>query len=414
MDLKKRLERLGVQKGAQDLKSQKAHEAHPIASIVAGEMVYNEHGGFYLVEERYPLAYQHGQWTLASLLEQPAAHLLPLVHDGELGQIDFRQAVFIDTETTGLAGGTGTYAFLIGIGYFEGDDFLLRQFFMRDYGEEYPLLTSLAQELEPFSALVSFNGRSYDWPLLQTRFVLAQQPEPMPDVAHLDLLHLARRLWRARLASCSLSSLEENILGVQRDNEDVPGWMVPQIYFDYLQTRDARPLSQVFYHNAQDILSLVTLSAYLARIGEDPFNGCLLHGEDFYSLGRFFERSKDLQAAQRAYEHALECPIDKAARQSNIKQLSFLYKRHGQRDRAIELWRAALGQGELYPYIELAKHYEHQERDYAQAIDLVQQALVILYHDEDIWSKQRELDALHHRLERLKRKQAGAEDESLP
>jgi hypothetical protein len=277
---------------------------------------------------------------------------------------------------------------------------------MRDYADELAMLAALGNTLGRFSALVSFNGRSFDWPLLETRFLLSRQTLPLTDPAHLDLLHFARRIWRVRLSSCSLSSLEENVLGVSRDNEDVPGWMVPQMYFQYLQDRDARPLSGVFYHNAQDILSLVTLAAYLADIGRDPFNGPLLHGEDFYCLGRLFENSGDYQGAIRAYEQALDAPIDEQSRLESIEKLSFLHKRLDNWPEAVQLWEEMLNAGELYPYVELAKYYEHRTKEYRTARDLVQDALSMTREARyaDKWRKERDLAELEHRLQRLERK----------
>ncbi len=411
MDLRDKLERLGVRKGAQHLtpRPEKTPRLHGIEQVLPGQVVENEHGAFFLSEETYLPGYRHGDWPLSALWEQPAVHILPLARDGTLEGLDFHDAVFIDTETTGLAGGTGTYAFLVGVGYFQGEAFTLDQFFMRDYGDEPAMLAALAQLFARFSALVSFNGRAFDWPLLQTRYILSRQPAPLADARHLDLLHLARRLWRVRLASCSLSSLEENILGVQRAGEDVPGWMIPQMYFDYLQRGDARPMSQVFYHNAQDILSLVTLSAYLGRVGGDPLGQCLLHGEDLYSLGRFLERVGEPQEALRAYEKSLTCPLPPEVQRGVAFKLSMLYKRQGQMQQAVELWSGALGEGQLYPYVELAKYYEHKAKDHRRALECVRQAIELVQQEGygDRWTRQRDLGELQVRLQRLERKLAG-------
>jgi len=411
MDLRDKLERLGVRKGAQHLVPRPAVELRPhgIERVLPGQIVENESGAFYLTEETYLPGYRHGDWPLAALLEQPAAHVLPLAKDESLAGLDFREAVFIDTETTGLAGGTGTYAFLVGVGYFQGDSFTLAQFFLRDFDDEPAMLEELAGLLDRHSALVSFNGRAFDWPLLETRYILARRPAPLAGAPHLDLLHLARRLWRVRLASCSLSSLEQNILGVQRDGDDVPGWMVPQLYFDYLQSGDARPLTQVFYHNAQDILSLVTLAAYLGQIGADPLGQCLLQGEDLYSLGRFLERSGEPEEALRIYEKSLTCPLSLEVQHGVALQLSLLYKRLGQMEQAVQLWSSALGQGQLYPYVELAKYYEHQAKDYRQAQDCVRQAMELVQQAGygNRWERQRDLQELQRRLQRLERKLGG-------
>lgn len=407
MDLRQRLERLGVHKGPANLKAPPIQKSGKpgIERFIPGQVIETEYGGFFLGGEDYPLAHQHGHWALEAALAQSGAKMVTLARDESLTRLDFRSAIFLDTETTGLAGGTGTYAFLVGVGYFEGEQFLLRQFFMRDYDEELAMISELKQLLGRFSALVTFNGRAFDWPLLETRFVLSRQQTPLQDSPHLDLLHLARRLWRVRLPSCALSSLEQNVLGVQRTSDDVPGWLVPQVYFDYLRNRDPRPLVQVFYHNAQDILSMVTLAAYLGQIGSDPFHGALAYGEDLYSLARFFESSGDDAAAMTAYQRALDCPMSSAeTKEIAVARLAALYKRLGQYERAVELWRFAAGGGQIASCVELAKYHEHQCREYEEAKALVVRAVELAQGIGDPAQRQALMAELDHRMQRLRRK----------
>ena len=407
MDLRERLERLGVHKGPTHLKVPPIQKpAKPgIERFIPGQIIETEYGGFFLGHEDYPLAHQHGHWTLAAALEQSGARMVTLGRDESLSRLDFRSAIFLDTETTGLAGGTGTYAFLVGVGYFEGESFCLRQFFMRDYDEELAMISELRRLLGRFSALVSFNGRAFDWPLLETRFVLSRQQTPLQDSPHLDLLHLARRLWRVRLSSCALSSLEQQVLGVQRTNDDVPGALVPQIYFDYLRNHDPRPLVQVFYHNTQDILSMVTLAAHLGQIGADPFHGVLAHGEDLYSLARCFESSGDDEAAMTAYRRALDCSISSGeTRMVAVARLAALYKRLGQYERAVDLWRSVIGGCEIAPYVELAKYHEHQRREYEEAKALVYKAIELARDIRDLAERRAMMVELEHRLQRLCRR----------
>lgn len=185
----------------------------------------------------------------AALLQEAAAHT----------GIDPAQMRFLDTETTGLAGGTGTHVFLVGIGRFVGPTFHVRQVFMRHPGEEYGLLGHTEAALHDEATLVTFNGRTFDMPLLETRYRMHRKAAPEVET-HLDLLHPARRIWRHRLASCSLGTLEREVLGVTR-MRDAPGWMIPQLYFAFLRTRDIEPLEPVFSHNRMDVLSLARLTA---------------------------------------------------------------------------------------------------------------------------------------------------------
>jgi hypothetical protein len=174
--------------------------------------------------------------------------------------------LFIDTETSGLSGGAGTFAFLIGIGRFKEDGFLLEQLIIRDPSEEMAMLLHLADMIKPDTIFVSFNGKSFDIPLVQNRLVLNKLPVFLRDLAHVDILHISRKLWRKTLPSCTLKDLEVAILGFPRSSEDVPGWMIPDIYFEYLRTNDPAWLSDVIYHNAQDIVSLAALMIHISRL----------------------------------------------------------------------------------------------------------------------------------------------------
>ena len=166
---------------------------------------------------------------------------------------------FLDTETTGLAGGTGTCAFLVGVGRITPEGFRVRQFFMRDYCEEASLLDALARHLAPFRVLITYNGRTFDQPLLETRYRLNRSRPPFGKLEHLDLLYGARRLWKLRYETCRLVDLENQVLGFERQG-DVPGALIPYLYFEYLRTGRAARLLPVFHHNATDILTLACLT----------------------------------------------------------------------------------------------------------------------------------------------------------
>lgn len=327
----------------------------------------------------------------------------------DLATLDLSNAVFLDTETTGLAGGTGTYAFLVGIGHFEGSHFVVRQAFMDDYGNEEVLLHVLDEALAPFSAVVTFNGRAFDVPLLETRFLMARRSFPLRSALHLDLLFPARRLWKERLGSCALSNLEAEILGVERE-VDVPGWMVPSLYFDYIRSRDPRPLVRVFEHNRLDILSMVTLLSRVAAQHVDPFRSEWEHCEDLLALGSFFDAQGLPDKAVRCYERASEIASTREGRGRAMVRLGNLYKRLRQREDAVAIWRVLASSGQAFgtfALIELAKHYEHVSREYAEAERLTLQALTALELRAARgygWQVEEERLALDHRLARLRRK----------
>jgi uncharacterized protein YprB with RNaseH-like and TPR domain len=182
---------------------------------------------------------------------------------------DVSEWLFLDLETTGLAGGTGTYAFLVGLGRITPEGFHLRQHFLGDLAAERELLAALAPELEAAPLLVTYNGKLFDAPLLETRYRLARMRWPLEERPHLDLLYPARRLWKLRCGSARLLDLEQMILGHARA-EDVPGSLIPHLYFDYLRGGDARPLEVVFRHNAEDLLTLAALAARLLTLAASP------------------------------------------------------------------------------------------------------------------------------------------------
>jgi uncharacterized protein YprB with RNaseH-like and TPR domain len=331
-----------------------------------------------------------------------------LARDERLAGIDCRRMAFVDTETTGLAGGTGTYAFLVGVGVFDGEAFTIHQFFMRDYGEEPALLQSLGELLDGLEAVVSFNGKSFDLPLLETRFIMSRQSPRLVDAPHLDLLSPARRFWKYRLDSCALSSLETEILGVRRTHEDVPGWLIPGLYTDYARSGDAREMPRIFYHNAQDILSLVTLAARMC----DLVAGRLsprddLPGEDLYGLGRLFHDLGQAARAEDAYTQAAQTCQTAHVCEMAMRDLAYLLKRQERREEALPWWqRLVEASGAVYACEELAKHYEWHELDLAGALTWTERGIG-LAEEWPTTSKQREaLARLEHRRERLNRKLA--------
>src|ERR1022692_791097 len=223
-----------------------------IQDLMSGEVVRTAHGEHFETEKLWERHRRHGSVDVSDLAELPA-DLLDSLSGGAIPSSEPARWAFLDTETTGLAGGTGTCAFLVGVGSIEAAGFRLRQFFMRDYGEEPSMLARLAEHLAQFDVLVTYNGKAFDQPLLETRYRMARAPHPFDRMQHLDLLFGARRLWRLRLESCRLVELENQILGVERQG-DLPGEMIPYCYFGYLRTLRAFELVPIFHHNALDIL----------------------------------------------------------------------------------------------------------------------------------------------------------------
>lgn len=401
--LSDKLKSLGVKLGARDLPPPR-QVAFAIEQVMSGRLQATPHGDAFVVETLYTSEYRHGQFGLRA-----TASLHPMAEwagEQHLVGCESPGLVFLDTETSGLAGGTGTYAFLIGVGRFHGDHFHLAQFFMRDPSEEPAQLAALTDFLQPCDALVTFNGKAFDVPLLNTRYTVHRWPTPLVSPAQLDLLHLARRLWRDRLPSRALGQLEIHILGAQRSHEDVPGWLIPSLYFDYLRSGDARPLKGIFYHNAMDVLAMAALLTHMAQLLADPLNTALEHGLDVVALGKLFEELGHLDAAVQLYERGLAYNnLPEESYWDTQRRLSLAQRRRGDLAAALEVWRLAAEGRQVYAYVELAKYYEHQARDYHEAAGWTQAALDLINapnfprYERGQW-----LADLRHRLARLQRK----------
>ncbi len=386
-----------------------------VGGALEGFLIPTSCGEAFYVETRYPVGYSRGPLPLQTLFTIPGEAWALI---GRLPpETDMRRAVFLDTETTGLAGGSGTYAFLVGLGFFEGDQFVVRQYFLRDYPEEEALLEAVEQDLARFALLVTFNGKTFDWPLLQTRYRMMRRRPPLSGVPHLDLLHPARRIFRARLSQCNLTNLEAQVLGIVRQG-DVPGHLIPPLYFDYLRTGDARPLQDVVLHNRLDIVSLVSLGAWLGRMAADPLSptpdGELICGDDLFALGRLFADRGLTDRAVACYEAALQRGVEAVSETLVQRELSRAYKRLREHERALAIWQEmAEGAGglSLFPYIEMAKYYEHIARDYRQAREVALRALEIAERRRSLTGGHgprtlQDWQEVQHRLSRLERKLA--------
>jgi hypothetical protein len=400
--LEEQLKALGVQMGKEKRFSTRRQKKHPIEEVIDGRFWEVFYGQVCCHEELYSIDYSHGTtplWpseSIETLCQWADAH--------QLSQTDLHDFIFLDTETSGLAGGTGTYAFEVGLGRFTDEGFKLAQFFMRHPGEEPALLAGLSKFMDSMKAVVTYNGKSFDIPLLNTRYTMMGMSSPFEGVDHFDLLPLARRLWRIRLESRTLGNVEHQILGVTRGEEEVPGYLIPEMYFEYLKTQDARPMAGIFYHNAIDILSLTGLFSHMAFLLHNPHSHKISHSEDVVALARFFESMDDIPQAEALYQRALSGELPQDLYWDTLERYSFLRKRKNDWAAAISLWEQAAEHQELYAFVELAKYYEHRVKELEQARRWTLNGIEILnmhhipayqYH---VWQEN-----LAHRLNRLER-----------
>jgi uncharacterized protein YprB with RNaseH-like and TPR domain len=397
-DLRERLDRLLEPK-----KVYRKRAVIPIEQLVKGEVVSTSDGETFRSMEYFPPDFRYGEMTLTEILHIPTypAHLLS--KDERLKELDFRKALFLDTETTGLAGGTGTFVFMVGLGFFEGDGFLIQQFFMRDYSEERASLSLIRELLDSFQFLVTFNGRHYDIPLLETRFILCRIASKIREMPNFDLLYPSRKIWKGAYDNCRLITLESQLLGMGR-GDDVPSEWIPYLYFDYIQTGNAQKIYPVFYHNQMDILTMVVLAGRIHLVYHDPQVARPRKGVEHLALGKLFWEHGFPEKAIRCFEIALE-RCDESLTWSVLRWLSTALKKTGQGERARTLWEEMVTwpyKEDVTPYIELAKYHEHRLKDFERAMAYVEQAL-----EQTPSHQQREIEMLRHRRQRLEQKRAG-------
>lgn len=400
--------------------SPKAEKAD-LAELVGATVARNRYGGYLRVRKTLsdPRPCAHAEALGLVLRPEPEARDLK----------EPRRWLFLDTETTGLAGGTGTCAFLVGLAWWEGEQLQIEQLFLRDYDEEHAVLLALAERLEERPVLVTYNGKSFDWPLLETRFRLTRQIEPQPPRAHLDLLHPARQLWRLQWGTARLAELERLVLGIER-GPDVLSALIPQLYFDYLRGGSGAPLAPVFEHNQKDLAGLAAMTGRVAGLVHRPDDAEPL---ELYGLSRLLERRGETERARRVYEMAVQAGLPASLNLAARRRMARLARRGGERDVAHDLWRelaneeseesaegnAAERREALEAILEaceqLAIHYEHQVRNGKEAAAWTRRGLALLRQSMGTERKlrQRWNDRLQHRLDRLSaRSQDGRRQES--
>ena len=309
---------------------------------------------------------------------------------GYEGEFDPKRALFLDTETTGLSGGAGTVAFLVGLGRVEGSELVVRQVLMPGYAAEPILLSRVNEIAQGCDTVVTFNGKSFDLPLLQSRHIMCRMDCPVAQMRHLDLIHPARRAWKLRLKDCSLSNLEEKVLSMRREH-DLPGSEVPERYFTFLKTGDVSLLTDIVDHNRQDIVSLSTLLVRLCDAYAAPAEQMSML--DVFSMGKALEKQGERQEARKCYRLAAQpLPLTSTARLSEARcapmanrSLSLMLRRDGDKAGAEKVWLEMIRRGQMgaFPYIELAKLREHRDPDYEGALEDTDRALKMTEDDKE-------------------------------
>ncbi len=351
-------------------------ERYSIEHWLSGQEVETPHGRHFETERIWERHRRHGSIGISDLSDLP-----PDLFDELTGRAVDPAAphhwAFLDTETTGLAGGSGTYAFLIGVGRITEKGFHLRQFFMRDYAEEASLLFALERYLSEFSVLVTYNGKAYDQPLLETRYRMSRRRAPFDRMGHVDLLYGARRLWKFQFESCRLLDLENQVLGVEREG-DLPGEMIPYVYFEFLRRREAFRVAPIFHHNAIDILTLACLCAIVPWAFRSPAEARLRHGPEMVGIGRWLRKCGRMEDALLLFRRAVDAGLPDELLFRTLWEVAQLERKLGRIDAAVAVLTelsACRNPFRVTALEDLAKYYEHRERNYTMALEMTRAAL---------------------------------------
>ena len=386
--LRRRMEKISKKT---DLKATESHI--DVDRYLPGAVCDTSMGEVWLNTVNFSSKYCHGNAPTKDFLNASTG-LAALAQDKRIAELSPTKALFFDTETTGLSGGTGTLPFLMGVGWLnDGGDFTVEHLFCRTPEEESAQLELMAAHLERAKYIVTFNGKAFDIPLLNTRFIMNRMSNPGHALPHLDLLHIARRIFGRRLSDRSLTGLEHAVLDFKREG-DIPGYAIPEVYARYLRKESAKPIRSVLEHNTLDLLALAALGGVLAEMYKKP--EAVKHAADHLGLAKaawmIGERDNADTHLSLAGQHALGddrlAALHMTARHA-LKMKNF--------DLARDTWLQLLSQysDDPYAHLALAKHFEHKEKNYVKAAKHARSAVEV---EGD--------DGVEHRLARLKRKMA--------
>lgn len=368
-----------------------------IDQVIKGEWIESRGEKVFLVKESYPFGSAHGNVVFEKdILFGSIAQFWGIDH---LETMNLKDFLFLDTETSGLSLGAGTIIFLFGCCFFSDNGLEVIQFFLEDPASEMIFLANIDELIQRHKCLVSYNGKSFDIPMLRTRMILNRLPYNTLAKPHLDLLHFARSLWKRRLESRRLSDIEKEILAFQRTGEEVPGWLVPQLYQDYLSTGDAAPLEGVFYHNRNDVVSLAALFSHVTNLVSEKSALESANSLDIISIGSIYQKSGNFTLSEGFYQHGLDRSDPSDLDNRILRDFAQLLKKQDKWMEAVELWKVAANKDDLISCVELAKYFEHREIDLFSASNWVETAISIVTRTDGTEKIMSELNQRKTRLE---------------
>jgi len=403
VDIYSRLNKLYKTSGlTEENNTKNSDDINIIAKNLEGKLRETEDGPVIEISSRLDYDERHGSFNIRNALDNKFILYEILFNETGSGMPDPEDFVFIDTETTGLSGGSGTMAFQIGIGFLRGNSFIIKQFFCPDFDYESSMLKLLNSEIDGFGNIVTYNGKCYDIPLLENRMILNRIKPRFSSKSHLDMLTASRRLWKNRYGDCSLTAIEKAILNFNRTG-DIPGYMIPQAYFDYLHSRHPAAMRLVLAHNRFDILSLAGIFYHGCGIEPEHIDS----PEEQFSMGKIFLNAGEESKALKSFLKAGQYGPQSTVYNDSIIFIGAISKRNSEWEQAYNYYTEALTNGgnPLVFAIEAAKISEHRFHDYEKALNFSELALQTAVNvSKPQYSVQNEIKNIRHRKKRLLRK----------
>ncbi len=374
-----------------------------IEDAVQGSRIICESGEVIIIEKTYPYGTEFGSRQL--FIPKNFGTFRKIIRQESIPD-NPEKYIYIDTETTGLSGGTGTLPFLIGCGFFTSSGFTVQQLLIDSPINEITQLLEFNKILENFETTITFNGKSFDLPLIKTRYLINKIKPPLEDLDHIDLLHISRNIWKRRLVDRSLQELETTILEFSRSDDEIPGWMIPQVYFDFLRSGDPAGLKGIVYHNRIDIFAMAILHQKIISMLDDIVSREKFNILDMYSIGVIFHNKKKYLDALSVFEKCIDYPhLNNGLIVDLHLRIAQIYKRLNKWDSAIMHWIQGADLGSMESCIELAKYYEHIIKSKDDAIIWSTKARNITLNPSKISApKQMNITAINKRIDRLNRR----------
>lgn len=374
--------------------------------FIKGEWIINQNQRIYFIKETYQYPINHGKIKINHL---PTFNNFLSIYCGYPVKNKITDNIlFFDIETTNLCANSSCFVFLVGLCWFENSGLTIIQLFLDDFSSEPLLLSHLEKIIDNYSMIATYNGKSFDVPALKTRLIMNGMNDIFVEKVHFDLLHISRTIFKNKISSFKLNNIEEEVLEFKRSYDDIPGWLIPQVYFDYLETGQTGLLNNIFYHNKIDVISLASLFFLFDRLMDSSSITKYYHKEDLIGIVRLIARTGNYKVADQyssnIFQKHTQLKNMKHLDAKTLEELAMISKKIGNWSKAVNIWDLAVENGSFFACVELAKFFEHKEKDYDKAIEYVKRALNILKTQKIIEPSRDDLDKRFNRLSYKKKR----------